>query len=86
MRGRLSCLPYTPPRQWRSIGLNDADPRLQRLYIEKTRLLPGLVLLSRLYCFDLPIGTAYFPEIFGVKVCGPVNLGVVFALPEFIIT
>lgn len=63
----------------------DADPRFQRLHARKVRFLMGLMLFSIVYYFLLPIGAAYFPEIFKVRVWGPLNVGIVFALSEFIV-
>jgi uncharacterized membrane protein (DUF485 family) len=71
-----------PAMNWAAI---DADPRFQRLHSRKTRFLLGLMLFSVAYYFLLPIGAAYFPEIFRVKVWGPINVGLVFALSEFIV-
>jgi len=71
-----------PALNWAAI---DADPRFQRLHSAKTRFLMGLMLFSIVYYFALPIGAAYFPEIFRVKVWGPMNVGIVFALSEFIV-
>lgn len=63
----------------------DADPRFQRLHRQKTNFLLGLMIFSVVYYFLLPTGAAYFPEIFKVKVWGPINVGLVFALSEFIV-
>jgi uncharacterized membrane protein (DUF485 family) len=63
----------------------DADPRFQRLHRQKTNFLMGLMVFSVVYYFLLPIGAAYFPEIFKVKVWGPINVGLLFALSEFIV-
>lgn len=63
----------------------DADPRFQTLHAKKVGVLMGLMLFSVVYYFLLPIGAAYFPEIFQVKVWGPLNVGIVFALSEFIV-
>lgn len=71
-----------PAMNWAAI---DADPRFQRLHSRKTRFLLGLMLFSVAYYFLLPIGAAYFPEIFRVKVWGPINVGLVFALSEFVV-
>lgn len=71
-----------PAMNWAAI---DADPRFQRLHSRKTRFLLGLMLFSVAYYFLLPIGAAYFPEIFRVKVWGPINIGLVFALSEFVV-
>jgi uncharacterized membrane protein (DUF485 family) len=40
--------------------------------------------LSVVYYFMLPIGAAWFPELFAIKVYGVVNVGLVFALSEFV--
>ena len=37
------------------------------------------------YYFLLPIGAAYYQELFKTKIWGPVNIGLVFALSEFIV-
>ncbi len=63
----------------------DADPRFQRLHAKKTGFLMGLMIFSLVYYFVLPLGAAYFQELFSIKVMGPLNLGLVFALSEFIV-
>jgi uncharacterized membrane protein (DUF485 family) len=63
----------------------DADPRFQRLHHKKVSFLMGLMIFSVAYYFLLPIGAAYFPELFRIKVWGPVNVGLLFALSEFIV-
>lgn len=72
----------TPPMNWRAIN---ADPRFQALHRKKMFFLWGLMVFSVLYYFLLPVGAAYFPEIFKIKVWGPVNIGILFALSEFIV-
>jgi uncharacterized membrane protein (DUF485 family) len=57
------------------------DPRFQRLH--KSALLWGLMVLTVGYYFLLPVGAAYFPELFRIKVWGVVNIGLLFALSEF---
>jgi uncharacterized membrane protein (DUF485 family) len=37
------------------------------------------------YYFLLPIGAAYYQELFKTQIWGPVNIGLVFALSEFIV-
>lgn len=71
-----------PAYDWAAI---DSDPRFQRLHSRKTRFLLGLMIFSVAYYFLLPIGAVYFPEIFKVKVWGPLNVGILFALSEFIV-
>jgi uncharacterized membrane protein (DUF485 family) len=38
-----------------------------------------------IYYFLLPIGAAYFPDLFKVRVFGVVNFGLVFALSQFVV-
>lgn len=63
----------------------DADPRFQELHRKKTLFLWGLMLLSIVYYFMLPIGAAYFQDLFKIKVWGVVNVGILFALSEFVV-
>ena len=63
----------------------DSDPRFQALHKKKTTFLWGLMIFSVVYYFMLPIGAAYFQDLFKVQVWGPVNVGLVFALSEFIV-
>ncbi|BBP00669.1 DUF485 domain-containing protein [Sulfuriferula nivalis] len=72
----------TPVMNWRAI---DADPRFQALHRKKTFFLWGLMVFSIIYYFLLPIGAAYFTDIFKIKVWGPVNIGILFALSEFVV-
>ena len=67
---------------WQSIA---ADPRFQALHRKKTAFLWGLMVFSVVYYFLLPIGAAYFQDLFKIKVFGPVNVGILFALSEFIV-
>jgi uncharacterized membrane protein (DUF485 family) len=43
------------------------------------------MVFSVAYYFLLPIGAAYFPALFSIRVWGPVNVGLLFALSEFIV-
>jgi uncharacterized membrane protein (DUF485 family) len=61
------------------------DPRFQELHRKKANFLWGLMIFSVVYYFLLPLGAAYFPQLFGIKVWGPVNVGILFALSEFIV-
>ena len=67
---------------WKAI---DSDPKFQELHRKKTTFLWGLMIFSVLFYFMLPIGAAYFQELFRVKVFGPVNVGILFALSEFVV-
>ena len=63
----------------------DADPRFQRLHAKKLAFLMGLMIFSLVYYFLLPIGAAYFTDLFKVKVYGVVNVGLLFALSQFVV-
>ena len=63
----------------------DADPRFQALHAKKTRFLWSLMIVSIVFYFLLPIGSAYYQDLFKVKVWGPVNVGLVFPLAQFIV-
>jgi uncharacterized membrane protein (DUF485 family) len=62
-----------------------ADPRFQKLHRRKTVFLWGLMAFSVVYYFLLPIGAAYYQELFKTRVFGVVNIGILFALSEFIV-
>ena len=64
---------------------NDHDPRFQALHKKKTTFLWSLVIFSIIYYFMLPIGAAYYQDLFKIKVWGPVNVGLLFALSEFVV-
>jgi uncharacterized membrane protein (DUF485 family) len=72
----------TRPMNWAAIM---ADPRFQALYRKKTVFLWGLWIFSVIYYFLLPVGAAYFQDLYKVKVWGVVNVGILFALSEFIV-
>jgi uncharacterized membrane protein (DUF485 family) len=61
------------------------DPRFQSLHRRKTAFLWGLMALSVIYYFLLPIGAAYYQELFKIRVWGVVNVGLLFALSEFVV-
>ena len=67
---------------WRGI---DTDPQFQELHRRKSRFLWTLMIFSIIYYFLLPVGAAYFTDLFKVQVWGPVNVGILFALSEFIV-
>ena len=66
-------------------GAIDADPRFRELHAKKSSFLWGLMIFSVIYYFLLPIGAAYFTELFKTKLWGVINFGLVFALSEFIV-
>lgn len=63
----------------------DRDPRFRALHKKKTTFLWSLMFISIAYYFLLPIGAAYYPDLFKTKVWGPVNFGLLFALSEFVV-
>ena len=63
----------------------DANPKFQALHRKKTFFLWGLMVFSIIYYFLLPIGAAYYKELFNTKVWGVVNFGLLFALSEFVV-
>lgn len=71
-----------PRMDWKVI---DNDPRFQELHRKKTFFLWGLMIFSMIYYFLLPVGAAYFQNLFKIKVWGPVNVGLLFALSEFVV-
>lgn len=62
-----------------------ADPRFQRLHRRKLAVLWGLMAFSVFYYFLLPVGAAYFQDVFRVRVWGVLNVGLLFALSEFLV-
>ncbi len=67
---------------WEAIA---ASPKFQQLVRRKRRVLSGLMLFSICYYVLLPLGAAYAQELFSRKVWGPLNVGLLFALSEFIV-
>ncbi len=61
------------------------DPRFQSLHRRKTLFLWGLMALSVVYYFLLPIGAAYYQDLFKIRVWGVINVGLLFALSEFVV-
>ena len=67
---------------WKAI---DSRPEFQELHSKKMGFLWGLMIFSLVYYFLLPIGAAYFQDLYKIKVWGPVNVGILFALSEFVV-
>jgi uncharacterized membrane protein (DUF485 family) len=63
----------------------DADPKFRELHRQKSSFLWSLMLFSVIYYFLLPIGAGYFTDLFRIKVWGPINVGILFALSQFIV-
>ncbi|NOU01015.1 MAG: DUF485 domain-containing protein [Gallionella sp.] len=71
-----------PNINWAAI---DTNPKFQALHRKKLFFLWGLMIFSIIYYFMLPIGAAYFQDLFKIKVWGVVNVGLLFALSEFVV-
>lgn len=67
---------------WAAIN---ADPRFRELHRRKAGFLSLLMTVSVAYYFLLPVGAAWFPGLFRIKVVGVVNVGLLFALSEFVV-
>jgi len=78
----MSAAKPAPAINWAAI---DNDPRFQRLHSKKVGFLTSLMVFSLVYYFLLPIGAAYFTDLFKVKVFGVVNVGILFALSQFVV-
>jgi len=61
------------------------DPRFQILHRKKQAFLTALMAFSVIYYFLLPIGAGYWQDLFRIRVWGVINVGIVFALSEFIV-
>ena len=72
----------TPTLNWSAI---ESDPRFTELHRRKSFFLWGLMAFSVVYYFALPLGAAYLTDVFKIKVWGPINVGLLFALSEFIV-
>jgi len=70
------------PIDWNAVI---ADPRFQALHRRKQSFLTGLMIFSVVFYFLLPIGAAYFQDLYKTKVWGVVNFGLLFALLQFVV-
>ena len=68
---------------WKAIAKN---PKFVELHHKKSAFLIGWWIFSCVYYFLLPIGAAYTPGLFKVKIIGVVNFGYVFALSQFFVS
>jgi uncharacterized membrane protein (DUF485 family) len=67
---------------WKAI---DSRQDFQLLHRKKMGFLWGLMVFSMVFYFLLPIGAAYFQDLYKVRVWGAVNVGLVFALLQFLV-
>jgi uncharacterized membrane protein (DUF485 family) len=68
---------------WSAIAKN---PKFLELRRKKTIFLFGWWIFSSAYYFLLPIGAAYAPDLFKIKVVGVINFGYAFALSQFFVS
>jgi uncharacterized membrane protein (DUF485 family) len=68
---------------WAAIARN---PKFIELHHKKTAFLFGWWIFSTVYYFLLPIGAAYAPGLFKIKIIGVINFGYIFALSQFIVS
>ncbi len=67
---------------WNAI---EKSPRFQKLHRTKTQFLAFLMCFALIYFFCLPISTAYFQPLLITKVWGVINIGLLFALSQFVV-
>ncbi len=72
----------TADTDWSTIH---ATAAFQALHRRKSRFLWRLMAFSVIYYFLLPAGAAYFTDLYRLPVWGPVNVGLVFALSQFLV-
>ena len=68
---------------WSAIARN---PKFIELHRKKTTFLVGWWVFSTVFYFLLPIGAAYAPGLFKIKILGRVNFGYLFALSQFFVS
>ncbi len=61
------------------------DPKFIELSRKKGRFLVTAMCFSICFYFLLPIGAAYMPSIFKIQIYGPFNIGIAFALLQFVV-
>ena len=68
---------------WAAIAKN---PKFVELHHKKQAFLFGWCIFSSVYYFLLPIGAAYAPCLFKIKMIGVINFGYIFALSQFFVS
>jgi uncharacterized membrane protein (DUF485 family) len=61
------------------------DTRFKTLHRDKNKFLWCMMLFALIFYFLLPISTAYFQSILKIKMWGVINLGLIFALSQFVV-
>jgi uncharacterized membrane protein (DUF485 family) len=67
--------------QWGEIANNKSFIELKR---KKRNFLFSWWIISTVYYLLLPVISGYFPELFRIKVIGPINFGYLFILSQFV--
>jgi uncharacterized membrane protein (DUF485 family) len=67
--------------QWGEIAKNKSFIELKR---KKRNFLFSWWIISTVYYLLLPVISGYFPELFRIKVLGPINFGYLFILSQFV--
>jgi uncharacterized membrane protein (DUF485 family) len=73
---------FSSSTHWAAIA---ADLRFKQLHRDKNRFLWCMMLIVLLYFFCLPIASAYFQKVLKVKIWGVINVGLLFALSQFVL-
>ncbi len=68
---------------WSAIAKN---PKFVELHHKKAAFLFGWWIFSLIFYFLLPIGAAYAPGLFKIKIIGVINFGYLFALSQFLVS
>lgn len=68
---------------WAAIARN---PKFVELHHRKSIFLFGWWTFSCIFYFLLPIGAAYAPGLFKIKILGNINFGYFFALSQFFVS
>jgi uncharacterized membrane protein (DUF485 family) len=63
----------------------EADARFKALHRDKNKFLWRMMLFALIFYFLLPICTAYFQHTLNIKIWGVINVGLLFALSQFIV-
>ena len=63
----------------------EADPRFTSLHKDKNKCILRMMVFAMVYFFLLPISAAYFQDILRIKIWGVVNVGLLFALNQFVV-
>ncbi len=73
----------TQTYNWAEIAKN---PKFVELHHRKQKFLFGWWIFSSVYYFLLPIGAAYAPDLYKMKLIGVINFGYIFALSQFFVS